>query len=259
VLPVLEKVTAHILRDEKLAGLRVAVIGDFHLAPWRSINALRYAIDVINANNPDLVALVGDYGHSVELIPPLSRVLYSAVMPQVVRELARLRPHHGVFAVLGNHDVDADADSVTQSLRDAAVHVLRDGIVDVPHLGGVVRIVGLNDLTRDRRSNLPLSAITSADADVTLVLSHHPDFVHRNFAALPFPAVVLAGHTHGGQIAFPFWGAPVTLSKVTSRRFPAGFVPNAQMALYVTRGLGEQLPLRLRAKREITILELARR
>jgi predicted MPP superfamily phosphohydrolase len=258
VLPVLEHVTAHILRDDRLAGFRVAVIGDFHLAPWRSTNALRYAVDVINANDPDLVALVGDYGYSVEMIPPLSRALYRTVMPRVLRELSRLRPHHGVFGVLGNHDLDADAASVSQSLHNAGVHVLRDAIVDVPHRGGVLRIVGVDDLTRDRRDNVSWSAMCSADADATLILSHNPDFVYRS-AALQPPVVVLAGHTHGGQIAFPLLGAPVTMSKVTSRRFPAGFVPNARMPLYVTRGLGEQIPLRLRAKREITMLELARR
>jgi predicted MPP superfamily phosphohydrolase len=51
----------------------------------------------------------------------------------------------------------------------------------------------------------------------------------------------------------------VTLSSVATRRFPAGFVPNEQVALYVTRGIGEQVPLRIRADREITLLELAER
>jgi len=73
------------------------------------------------------------------------------------------------------------------------------------------------------------------------------------------PVVIVAGHTHGGQITLPAIGAPITLSGVATRRFPAGFIPNEKVALYVNRGLGEQMPLRVGAPREITLFEFAAR
>jgi predicted MPP superfamily phosphohydrolase len=260
VLPIVEYVTAHVLRSSRFAGYRIAVIGDFHLAPWRSKRALTHAIDIINAHKPDLCALVGDYGYSVEISAPISRLLYRAVIDRVTSELKRLHPRDGVFAVLGNHDVDAGADAVSAALARAGVHVLRDAHSDIRRQGGILRIYGSTDTTRDGRGAANMSQVTWRDIDAGLVLSHHPDIVVRQRAEpIPPHVMVLAGHTHGGQISFPFVGAPVTLSRAATRHFPAGFVPNESATLYVTRGLGEQIPLRVRSAREITLLELARR
>ncbi|MEW5917429.1 MAG: metallophosphoesterase [Gemmatimonadota bacterium] len=260
MLPVVEYVTAHVLRSSRLAGYRIAVIGDFHLAPWRSERALTYAIDVINAHDPDLCALVGDYGYSTEMFPPVSRLLYRTVIGTVTRELARLHPRDGVYAVLGNHDVDAGADDVSAALARSGVHVLRDAHSDVIRGGGVLRVFGSTDIARDGRGVADVSQVGWRDIDAGLVLSHHPDIVVRQRAGpIPPYVTVLAGHTHGGQISFPLVGAPVTLSRAATRHFPAGFVPNEAATLYVTRGLGEQIPLRVRATREVTLLELAKR
>src|SRR5687768_6647270 len=69
---------------------------------------------------------------------------------------------------------------------------------------------------------------------------------------------VIAGHTHGGQIVVPGYGAVMTMARVCGRRSASGWVGNSRTALYVTRGLGEQLPLPLRFKcrREVLVLRL---
>ncbi len=246
------------LRDDAFAGYRVAIISDFHIAPWNSTHALADAVNTINAWQPDLVALVGDYGYSVRGVGAVSRACYRLVMPRVTRELARLRARDGVCAVLGNHDLDAGAEMVEQALAAVDIRVLRNSYHDIARQK-CLRVVGIDDV----HGNASFDALDDDSippAAATLMLSHHPDFVlscERYSHGTPF--IVVSGHTHGGQIALPRVGAPITLSHAATHLFPAGFVPNENATLYVTRGLGEQIPVRVGAPREITLLELAQR
>jgi len=256
----LQRVFAHVLHDNRLSGLRIAVLGDLHIAPWRSTKILERAVDLVNQANPDLIALVGDYGYSIDRMLRVSRTLYRAVMPKVVRQLSRLHARYGMYAVLGNHDLDAGGVVVQDELNSIGIRVLRDSKHDVLVANGAcLRVVGLDDITRTRKPwGFDASLLQGPGAVV--VLSHHPDFVlHAGSFPAHCPAVVLSGHTHGGQIALPWFGAPLTLSRVASRNFPAGLVPNERVSLYVTRGIGEQVPIRLRADRDVTLLELAPR
>lgn len=254
---VVQCVVVHVLRDSAFAGYRVAIISDFHIAPWRSTHALADAVNTINSWQPDLVALVGDYGYSVPGLGAVSRACYRWVMPRVTRELARLRARDGVCAVLGNHDLDAGAEMVEQALAALDIRVLRNSYYDIAR-STRLRVVGTDDIVH---SNAPFDALDDDSIPpvaVTLMLSHHPDFVLGcERYAQGAPLIVVSGHTHGGQIALPRVGAPVTLSRAATHHFPAGFIPNENATLYVTRGLGEQIPLRVGAPREVTLLELA--
>jgi predicted MPP superfamily phosphohydrolase len=260
VSPAVNRIVAHLLRDSRLEGYRIAAIGDLHLAPWRSIAPLQKAVDVINDAEPDLIAIVGDFGYSVQRSRRISRKLYDAVLPRITGELTRLRARDGIAAVLGNHDLDAGGDVVASTLRHAGVHVLRDAPRDLVHNGACLRLVGVDDISHRHHEVPVLDASLLQGPGAVMVLSHHPDFVLRcEDVPTTCPALVISGHTHGGQVAFPWIGAPVTLSRVATRRFPAGFVPNEYVGVYVTRGLGEQIPLRILADREITLIELATR
>lgn len=256
---VVQRVVAHVLRDSAFAGYRVAIISDFHIAPWSSTRALADAVNTINAWQPDLVGLVGDYGYSVRGVAAVSRACYRLVMPRVTRELARLRARDGVCAVLGNHDLDAGAEMVEQALAAVDIRVLRNRYHDIARHKRL-RIVGSDDVVHGSTRFDVLDDESIPPADVTLMLSHHPDFVlscKRYSHSTPF--IVLSGHTHGGQVALPRVGAPITLSRAATHLFPGGFVPNENAILYVTRGLGEQIPVRIGASREITLLELVQR
>lgn len=256
---VAQRVVAHVLQDAAFAGYRIAIISDFHIAPWRRTPALADTINTINSWQPDLVALVGDYGYSVPRFDAVSRACYRLVLPRVTRELARLRARNGVCAVLGNHDLDAGAEMVEHALAAIEIRVLRNSYYDIVRQTRL-RVVGIDDIVHSSARFNALDDDSIPPAAVTLMLSHHPDFVlgcERYSHGGPF--IVVSGHTHGGQIALPRVGAPITLSRVATRRFPAGFVPNENATLYVTRGLGEQIPLRVGAPREVTLLELAQR
>jgi uncharacterized protein len=254
------RVTAHVLRNARFNGYRIAVMGDFHIAPWQGIGRLRQAVDLIRGLAPDCIALVGDYGHSLRRFPKLSRIWYQKSLPAIAGSLGELAAPDGIVAVLGNHDRDAGADLVEQALRASGIHVLRDRWLDVRRNGATLRILGLDDVAGQRRIRGAVSWSWDDMPDATLVLTHHPDRI-RDCASLARQGcvIVLAGHTHGGQIVLPWIGAPVTLSRVATHRFPGGLVPNDTATLYVTRGVGEQIPVRIAASREVAIIELAPR
>lgn len=88
----------------------------------------------------------------------------------------------------------------------------------------------------------------------TLLLSHNPDILLA--PGVEQADVVLSGHTHGGQIVLPLVGAAHTHSDYLNRRAASGYLPRGNTHLYVTRGIGEGIPLRFGARPEIALITL---
>ena len=240
---------------QALDGYTIVALSDLHHSAGRSLAWLRHAVDSANATSPDMIVLLGDYGESFRRMPLESQRWYRDIMREMTPELARLRARDGVVAVLGNHDYYAGASAVTEWLTSMGVDVLVNRARHVLKSGSVLRIAGLDDL---REGHVDARAGCDVAEDVpTVVLSHNPDGVMCLDPHLRVDAV-LAGHTHGGQIVFPGVGALVTRARVCGRRSASGWVKNPRASLYVTRGLGEQLPLplRLNSPREILVLRL---
>ena len=181
-------------------------------------------------------------------------------MTQLEGPLRRIQARDGVFAVLGNHDHFAGGARVARWLRTLGVRVLTN---DCAVVGRSPRaqllLAGVGDATEDRVD--PAAGCGAHPADLpTIVMAHNPAAV----LAFPPPGaehhrridLVLSGHTHGGQFVIPGYGAPVTFSKVCRRKTASGFVPNNHARLYVTRGLGVQLPGRFNCPPEMVIVKL---
>jgi predicted MPP superfamily phosphohydrolase len=224
-------------------GYTIAILADLHQPPHGNVRWLRHAVDLTNAVQPDLVALLGDYGYSVKQGAERSRQWYQNALGTMTHELDRLRATDGLVALLGNHDYYADARLVREWLGALGADVLVNGVRRVTRHGQSLRILGLDDLDEGTIA-LP-SDVDAADRTPTVVLSHNPDvtFVLSEHVRCD---VVVAGHTHGGQVVLPLYGAPLTMTRVCKRQWASGWVPNVRVPLYVTRGLGEQLPLPLR-------------
>jgi predicted MPP superfamily phosphohydrolase len=225
-------------------GYTIVVLSDFHHRhPFTDVRWLRHAVDNTNAVSPDIVALLGDYASSFKQTPVTSRRWYARALPAMAGELRRLRTRDGVLAVLGNHDYYADVRAVREWLQEIGAHVLVNSAKYVVRSGRTLRIAGLDDVKEGRPDSLVGCSLI--DRSPTVVLSHEPDGILRLDARLRVD-VMLAGHTHGGQIVFPWYGAPVTMSQTCGRRSASGWVRNPRAPLLVTRGLGEQLPLPIR-------------
>jgi uncharacterized protein len=251
--------TAIEIRDLPPSFDRYTVVGlsDFHHAPGGDLSWLRHAVTAANAQSPDAIVLLGDYGESFKRAPAESRRWYRESLQEMTPELSHLRARDGIFAVLGNHDYYGGATGVVEWLERMGLVVLVNRCHRLTRGRATLRIAGLDDV---REGEIDGLAGCDVDEDVpTIVLSHNPDGILRLAPRLRAD-VVLAGHTHGGQVVLPGVGALVTMARTCGRTTASGWVPNSRAPLYVTRGLGEQrpLPMRVNCPPELLVLQLRR-
>jgi predicted MPP superfamily phosphohydrolase len=120
--------------------------------------------------------------------------------------------------------------------------------------GARLAIAGLDDVREGRPD--PQAGCEGVPPGVPrIVLSHNPDGVLK-LAPSVRPALVLSGHTHGGQVVLPFYGAPIRVSRITTRKAASGWIPNRYAPLFVTTGVGSQIPLRFGSVPEVLIVRL---
>ena len=239
-------------------GYTIAVLADLHQPPDADVDWLRHAVGVTNAVQPHLIALLGDYGYSFESLPEYSRRWYRSALGAMTGGLRQLHAADGVVAILGNHDYDAGAPMVVEWLRDLGADVLVNRAHTTWRGDHSLRVFGLDDVNRGTPA-IP-AEFHASDRTPTVVLSHNPDgvFLFGQGQGRRRADLVVAGHTHGGQIVLPWYGAPMTMARVCRRGAASGWVPNDIAPMYVTRGLGEQLPLplRLNCPPEILVVRL---
>lgn len=257
-----EVLTFAVRREQRaVAGLRrplrAVVLTDFHLGFYAGERRLAGWLRAAAAAEPDVVLLVGD----------LVDEHYRGDLSELRERLPALRAPLGQYVVPGNHDLRRypDLRPWTAALRAAGYRVLRnDGLWlrDDVYLAGVDDFVeGAPDVGRALAgaAERPGAAgrAGAAGRPVTggaarLLMTHNPDLIPELPADL---ALVLAGHTHGGQVCIPGIGPLVTASSY-GRRFASGWV-RAPMPAFVSRGLGVSvLPVRLDCPAEVVVLDL---
>jgi uncharacterized protein len=232
---------------QRLNGLRVAVIADLHTgAPHVSLPKVTRVVTRVNAERPDLIALLGDY------VDP--RVTGATPVPvaAVASALGRLRAPLGAVAVLGNHDWVEGGRETASALRGAGVTVLENEAVSV---GRGLWVAGVADAGRRRPDLAAALAAAPADAPV-LLLSHNPDV----FPEVPQSvSLTLSGHTHGAQVDLPLVRDRVTPSRFGAH-YAGGVFEERDRVLFVSRGVGtSRLPVRFLAPPEVALLELTDR
>ncbi len=189
----------------------------------------RAVLAQVEALQPDLIVLTGDYLN-------LSSV-YDAEAQAGARDfLAQLKAPLGVYAVTGSPVVDI-ASIVPRVFRELPLRWLDDEIVSIAWQGSELQLLGVRctrDLERDARALQRLWKARSTSA-TTVLLYHTPDLM----PAAPGLGVdlYLAGHTHGGQLRLPFYGALFTSSR-WGKRYEMGRYEDQDTTLYVSRGLG---------------------
>ncbi len=229
------------------AHLRIAVLSDIHAA-WPHMTPRRIARIVrrLLALEPDLVLLPGDFACTETLgVRPVA--IEAAVAP--LRPLAR---NGRAFAVLGNHDWDYGGERVARALETVGIRVLRNESAAVFLGGRPLWLAGVDDPVTDRH-DLEAALAELPEEEPAILLSHLPD-VHREAPAAV--RLVVAGHTHGGQVCVPGFGPIVTLSRLP-RRQAHGLHELSGRRLFVTAGVGTTgLPIRFARPPEIGLLEL---
>ncbi len=222
-----------------LSGLRIAFLSDLHRGPHIDPPHISRAVRMAREAAPDLVLLGGDFVSGS-----------AAYAESCARELARLQAPLGVYACLGNHDYWTDPDAVAGALSRAGVRVLRNEGVEV---ADGLWVAGLDDVWEGRPS-LEMALRGMPTDALAILLAHEPDYADT-VAADGRVALMLSGHTHGGQVRLPLFGPPIL--PYLGQRYPAGLYTLGKMTLYVTRGVGLVAPpVRLNCRPEVTVLTL---
>jgi len=224
------------------AGLKVAMAGDWHLttrSAWRITSVERAAriVDQINAAQPDVILLPGDFLAGSGGDEDLSIEEMAAV-------LGRLKAPQGVYAVLGNHDWWHDGLRTARALSAQGIRVLENASVRLPDHD--IWVVGIgDDSTGHSEPDRALAGVPPGAA--TLVMMHDP----FSFATMPrTQGLVVAAHTHGGQISVPGYGALVVPGRAP-REWAYGWIAHKDKRMYVTSGLGVSiLPVRFNMRPE---------
>ncbi|HEY8795413.1 MAG TPA: metallophosphoesterase [Gemmatimonadaceae bacterium] len=240
-----------------LEGYTIAVLSDLHyggtFAPRRLVAR---AVQLANEASPDLIVMLGDYALSHTRLRTMSRWLYVWALPRMTEALCALRARDGVIAILGNHDYDYEPARVIAWLQSAGARVLVNDCIVITRGNAQLGIGGVDDWTHGRVD--PDGGCKSlAPAVPRVVLSHNPDGV-LDLAPSTRVDLVLAGHTHGGQIVLPFFGALARHCTVCDASSASGWVARSPVPLYVTTGVGVVLPPRINCPPEVLVVRLVR-
>lgn len=231
--------------DPTFDGLRIAHISDIHLDSPETAARFAQAVVRVNAAAPDMIVITGDFVTRGSETDPAA----------LLEPLRALHAPEGVFAVLGNHDHKCAAGpEPLRRVLDAA------GVVELPNRVHTLRrgeaalhITGVDDLIW-RRARLDLVLAALPEDGAAILLAHEPDFADFSAATGRFD-LQLSGHTHGGQIRLPGFGALV-LPKY-GQRYQYRLYRAGEMALYTNPGLGTvNLHLRFHCPPEITLFTL---
>jgi predicted MPP superfamily phosphohydrolase len=219
-------------------GFTVAHISDLHVTDDLPYDYYVAAMKRVNEAQPDLIFMTGDFVTQVEFVPLLPGILKVA------------KGRCGVFAILGNHDYWADANSVAEAIRSADVALLYNGCQRIPvGDGDEILICGYEAPWNKSRWQMPV--IT--DDEVVLALTHTADNIYRLSRA--GVTATFAGHYHGGQIRIPFLSSVVVPSKY-GRRFDHGHFIVDGTHLFVTSGIGAAMPpLRIYCQPDIFVVK----
>ncbi|WP_163103360.1 metallophosphoesterase [Peribacillus alkalitolerans] len=242
------EITSHNLRIPNLpasfSGLRAVLFSDTHLGFQFQLSQLEKLIDKINHLRPDLIFFTGDLMDN-----PRTYIEKDSISPI----LSKLHAKLGKFCVYGNHDHGGyGSDLYLKIMKESGFIVLKNQATDIFNTSGEkIYIAGVDDSMLGK-PNLSQTIQGIPSDSFIVLLSHAPDFAQT---ASKYPiSIQLSGHSHGGQIQIPFYGALITPPQ--AKLYIDGLYNINEMKLYVNRGLGTtRLPYRFLSRPEITILK----
>lgn len=223
-------------------GKKIVFLSDLHEGFFFDQKRTDNLVNQVNALNPDLILLGGDYvdGSSEDVQP-------------VFQSLSKLKAPLGVYAVLGNKDPQY---LTLKTIGQSNITYIGNKGTWIVLNGARIRLGGVGDYNNGAQlQNATTSVVTPHD--FVILLTHNPDYfpkVNKSKVDL-----VLSGHTHGGQVTFFGLWAPVTHSDY-GNKYRTGVITEKNSTLIVSNGIGTTiLPLRFFARPQIIVIELKRK
>ncbi len=240
-------------KDGRAEHISILHLSDFHLGSEVPLRLIESAIELGLAKNPDLILLTGDY-----VTKELSQMsAYQAA-------LKRLSGKAPTFACMGNHDGGAWAsrnfngpknpDELMKLLQQCDIQVLHDTSTRIEIRKRAIRLVGISDIWAGT-PNIA-AAFTNSDSwnnESIVLLSHNPDSKEL-LVNCPWQ-LMLSGHTHGGQLRVPMFGA-TPFAPVRDHRYVSGLNRFGEKFIHTTRGVGNLFGMRFNCRPEVSLLSL---
>ena len=225
-------------------GFRIGFASDFHYESRFTRKRLDNAIRALQSLNADVLLLGGDYGSPK-----------GGDMDTLFTALGKVLTPYGIYGVMGNHDYSYCYTKVAEAMKKNNVHLMEHKSYKLLKDGQHIIISGVRNPFDLKKNGDSPSQHFPAD-DFILLLTHTPDYAEDTDVSNA--NLVLAGHTHGGQVCV-FGIAPV-LNSNYGTRFLTGLACNsAKIPLIVTNGIGtSQLPIRIGAPAEVIMITLHR-
>ena len=222
-------------------GFRIAFISDLHYKSLFKEKGLNSLVRLLNDEHVDALLLGGDYQEGCEYVRPL------------ISALAKVNTTKGIYAVMGNNDYERCHELIIDEMQRNGIHVLEHKVDTLRRNGQQIIIAGVRN-PFDLKENGKSPTLGLSPTDFVILLTHTPDYAED--VPITYTDLVLAGHTHGGQITL-FGYAPVLPSHY-GQRFRTGLKTNSShIPLIITNGIGtSRKNMRLFAPSEVVIIEL---
>jgi len=245
--------------QEEHGNLKIIFFSDLHLRSATIENGYpRRLIDCINKLQPDLVLILGD------IFDRSQRGRIRELKEPFVRIFSKLKSHHGIFAIQGNHDVYGGKRAAAELCEAAGIQMLDGGLAAPVINGKPLFLYGIREYGDKKATLLKIPEWEKQKINTLkapLILSHRSDVFFDLDEKQPF--LVLSGHTHGGLIRFPFLEGgvynliPNTERQQTYKKYIYGHYQQKNKQLYVTGGLdGSFYHLRVNCPPEIIVMRI---
>jgi len=236
--PKVKKITVELAKPMPGNHMRIVLISDIHLSSYINGTHLDKYIELINAQNPQLVLIAGDIA---------DRNLQPLIDWDIASRFKKIKAQYGVFAISGNHEYyGGERERLYDYFRSSGITMLLDSVAII---GGSVQIAGREDRTNTKRKTLK-EILTNVDKNLPIILMDHQPF-GLNEAIENGVDLQLSGHTHNGQ----FW--PVNLVVKWMYEVGYGYKKIKDTHFYVSSGIGLWGPkFRIGTLSEIVTIDL---
>lgn len=226
-------------------GMKVLFVADIHAGPYMSRNRMDRLVERINAEEPDIVLLGGDY---VGGKMGGAKIFYPAV--------AKIDAPEGVYAVMGNHDAWEGAEEAKAGLISAGITLLENEAVSLDRGDASIWVGGLEDAYTGSPDATAAAQPIDED-DFAILVSHNPDvFADQLQPTKEYWDLALAGHTHGGQLSGLGMISAISPTK-HGNRYMHGWKNEWDTEILISNGIGTvTAPIRLFARPEMHVITL---
>lgn len=223
-------------------GFRIAFISDLHYKSLFKEKDLDGLVNLLTDQHADALLIGGDFHEGCEYVPP------------VMEALGKVKTPLGTYAVLGNNDYEACYSDIVHEMEKQGMHLLEQKVDTLKRGTDRILIAGVRN-PFDLKKNGKSPTLSLSPEDFVILLTHTPDYAED--VPITHTDLVLAGHTHGGQVTVFGLFAPIVPSHY-GQRFLRGLKFNSKgIPMIITNGIGtSNMNLRMFAPSEVVMIVL---